>query len=185
MVRCEVLILQKKKLAKQIPFKLDLNLVYPFLQTKLVDTLKHELTTGAQKPFHPRNTLRAARSFFDTILYSKKVKATPGHSKCLAFAATASTSEGDHPPLYVPDYNIKKVNKVAPDIDYESMTHSFSLDSRKLRCCIVEDVMFANPETVERILSCISIEHPALATTWLPRYITQHSGLLPTEIAGA
>jgi hypothetical protein len=82
-------------------------------------------------------------------LYSKKVKVTPGHSKCLTFAAAASASKGDHLLLYMPDYDVKKVNKVAPDIDYELMTHSFYLDSRKLRHYIVEDAMFANPETFE------------------------------------
>jgi hypothetical protein len=143
---------QKKKLAKQVPFKLDSNSVFPFLRTKAVDILKQELATAVRKPSHPRSTLRTARSFFDTIAYSRKVKVTKGHSQRLANAAAASTSASNPSSSYIPDYDIKKVRKVSPGIDFESMNRSLSLDSRKLRRYIVEDVMFADPDTFERIL---------------------------------
>jgi hypothetical protein len=44
------------------------------------------------------------------------------------------------------DFDVKKVAKFVDDLDCQSMNYNFSLDSRKLRRYIVEDVMIASPD---------------------------------------
>jgi hypothetical protein len=62
---------------------------------------------------------------------------------------------------------------VAPDCEWNDDISSFSLDSRKLCWFIVEDLMFANPNTHEHLLLLVLAKHENFSMTWLPIYIEQ------------
>ena len=75
----------------------------------------------------------------------------------------------------IPCFNIKKATKLMPEIDWAELTPTYSLDSRKLRRYIVEDMMFADPSKHERLLLLVSSKHNSFLTTWLPIYKAQSS----------
>jgi hypothetical protein len=114
------------------------------------------------------------------IQYVRKPKVAQGQSTRIA-AALMSQSTIEPEAKKALDFNVKKVSKVAKDIDWLSMNRNFSLDSRKLRRYIVEDVMFANPEIHEQLLLLFLIRHPLFGSTWLARYNAQNSGRLPIQ----
>jgi hypothetical protein len=150
---------QKQNTKKFVPFKLDNNLVYPFLRKKIVDSLKADLKNNKRKPSNPMSILTTLWSFFETISYSKKPKVAPGQSSHIANlqiikATDSQTVVSDLTNL---DFNVDKVSQVASNFDYHSMNRNFSLDSRKLRRYIVKDVMFANPDVPEKLLLLVSL----------------------------
>jgi hypothetical protein len=81
-----------------------------------------------------------------------------------------------------PSFDVKKATLAAPEIDWESISPTFSLESRKLRWYVVEDVMFADPDCQEHLLLLVSINHHAFSTTWLSIFQEQNLLRLPVTI---
>jgi hypothetical protein len=75
-----------------------------------------------------------------------------------------------------PTFDLKLACKVAPNCEWNDVvSSSFSLDSRKLHRFIVEDLMYANPDTHEHLVLLVSAKHINFTTTWLPIYIEQNN----------
>jgi hypothetical protein len=180
--KSELLHKHKKKEKRFVPFKLDGISVYPWLRKSIVTVLKADLKDKSRKPSNPTSVLRTSRSFFETISYSKKTKVAEGHSSRIAAASIPK-------PIMTTDlkddldFDSRKVSDLSKEFDWSSMDRNFSLDSRKLRRYIVEDLMFSKPSE-EPLLLLVSPEHPSFETTWLPRYRSQKAGRLPIQFCG-
>jgi hypothetical protein len=148
----------KKKTARISAFKLTAQSVHNTLRAGFSETLKTSIGSGATKKATSHTSLKQSLSFFETQSYQRQIRVVSGQSRRLAnkkAQATAVTPdvvyEADKP-----TFDIKKVTKAVPDIEWGAVVPAFNLDSRKLRRYIVEDVMYSNATTRERLLLLVS-----------------------------
>ena len=107
----------------------------------------------------------------------------PGKSTRLALKNSTVVTPEHTATTRKPTFNIEVASKCAPDTDWSTVHSNFSLDSRKLRRYVVEDLMFADPMANERLLLLISTKHPAFGATWITIWNEQDSKRNPVTIA--
>ena len=146
------MVLFNDKNAKHKTIKLTATSVFNFLCHGFVKTLSDDLLAARRTASSSAASVRKARSSFDTLTYKRQVKVDPGKSRRIAEKQQRKvsptplgsdvTSEKD-----VSIFDVKKATSIIPDVDWDNYLPSFNLDSRKLRPYVVEDVMFANPNS--------------------------------------
>jgi hypothetical protein len=165
----------KKKTGRKGAFKLTAQSVHNALRTGVSDQLKKSIKDGVTKKGNSHTALKTSLGFFETQSYHKQVTVTTGQSQRLA-NKKADASRADSDLIYdaqKPTFDLKKATKAAPDISWGDVVPSFNMDSRKFRRYIVEDVMYSNPETRERLLLLVSTTSPYFADTYLRIYNIQ------------
>jgi hypothetical protein len=177
-LRSTKMVLFNGNIGKHKTIKLTATSVFNFLRQGFVTSLQDDLLAGRRTPSSSAASVRKARSSFDTITYNKQTKVLPGKSRRIAekeqrTVTPSDGSSGLHQ-VDVPIFDVNKANTVIPDVDWTALSPTFNLDSKKLRRYVVEDVMFANPKSQERLLLLVSINHVSFASTWLEIYKSQY-----------
>jgi hypothetical protein len=172
----------KNKVKSKNAMKLTSSNVFPWIRDSIVQVLENDLKTQSRAVSSSSAVIKKANSFFHTVAYNRVPKPKPGQSARIAQRNHDSVAVPVTPDIIkevdLPVFNAKVAKKAAPGIDWNRVSPTFNLDSRKLRRYIVEDVMFANPETHERLLILVSPTFPSFASTWLPIF-TQQSSMRP------
>jgi hypothetical protein len=165
----------KKKKSKVSAFKLTAQSVHNPLRDTAITQLKTDIENGVRKKANPYTSLKTALNFFQTQSYTTHVSVGPGQSRRLA---TKKAQANTVVPAIVyeasqPTFDFKKASKAAPDIPWNNIVPSFNLDSKNLRRYIVEDVMYSNPVSRERLLLLVCMSSPDFGSTYLKIYKQQ------------
>jgi hypothetical protein len=163
---------KKKKKLKVAAFQLTLSLLHNLLWNHELDDIKKQIVEGVTKKANPNTFLKKSLNFFQTQTYTSHVTVASGQSRCLATKRAQASIVTPHIVYEAsqPTFDIKRASDAAPDIPWNDIVPSFNLDSRKLRRYIVQDVMYSNPATRERLLLLVCVQSPAFATTFLKIY---------------
>jgi hypothetical protein len=165
----------KKKKSKVSAFKLTAQSVHNPLRDTTIAEVKKHIENGVRKKANPYTSLKTSLNFFQTQTYTAHVSVASGKSRRLATKkARASNIVPDI--VYEalePTFDFKKASKAAPNIPWNDIVPSFNLDSKKLRRYIVEDVMYSNPASRERLLLLVCMQSPDFQSTFLKIYNQQ------------
>ncbi len=170
------LVLFKERVSKKNAAKLTNVTVFNHVRQGFIKASLEDLVQGRRPVANSSQSARKAVNSFDTLTYVRQTKVELGKSRRIAemkVRNVASVTPEPRREVDTPIFDIKSATKLAPGRDWDSLTPNFSLDSRKLRRYVVEDVMFADPTVHERLLLLVSVQHPAFHATWLPIYTEQ------------
>jgi hypothetical protein len=188
--RIQRLELFKDRTGKKKAAKLTTVSVFNFIRQGYIKSNIDDLLHARRPQANSSQSVRKAINFFDTIPYKRQTKVDPGKSRRIAElvqekkrtetvkGVPAVTPEAIRQ-VDVPTFDIKRASKLIPTFDWKQFIPTFSLDSRKLRRYVVEDVMFADPSVHERLLLVVSGKHPAFTTVWLPIHRRQDASRAP------
>jgi hypothetical protein len=184
-VAIERLELFKDKTSKQKAVKLTSVSVFAFLRKGFVPALIDDLSMSRRLRASSSASVKRAVNGFDTAVYTRHVKTVPGKSRRIAAnekkrASALVTPDSKHE-VDIPTFDIQRANQLVPQVNWDTLSPSFSLDSRKLRRYIVEDLMFADPSRHDRLLILVSTRHNSFLTTWLPIFLAQASSRTPVS----
>jgi len=131
----------KKKVAKVDVCVLNDKVVFPWLRTRHLQVLKDELDRKERKESDSAQRIRAATNYFDPITYKRKIKVEPGKSTRIANQNARIVTPEHTGGTRKPTFDLVLASKCSPLTDWSRVHSNFSLDSRKLRRYVVEDLM--------------------------------------------
>ena len=173
----------KERTGKKKASKLSEVSVFTHIRQEFIKDPANDLSASLRPPASSSHSVRKAVSSFATITYNRQTKVEPGKSRRLAEKKKSERNATVTPETVrqvdKPVFDIKKASKIAPELNWNELTPTFNLDSHKLCCYVVEDVMYADPQKHERLLLLVSADHIAFRTTWLPIYMAQQSSRIP------
>jgi hypothetical protein len=167
---------KKKKTSKVAAFKLTAISVHNLLRDTVLEKLKRDIENGVTKKGNPFSSLKKSLGFFQTQTYNTHVTVASGQSRRIATQKAQSSVTEVPDVIYeanLPTFDLKKATKAAPDIPWKDIVPTFTLDSRRLRRYIVEDVMYSNPATRERLLLLVCVDSPDFTSKFLRIYNNQ------------